>query len=1398
MSFIFIIGHAKSKLQQCELVFEAQPGFSLLTRSIDKKTIRASIKNTQYLSQGEKETLQRALDTGRHLWFKRSAIKQYCQVYLPKMIKCPAVCNRFVTKVPDHALYFDESFHIHDELEDNILVHLLKISGINYAFIDALIVDKKMLRYQIKNYQTGQILPKNAILLMDYPLEEKQRILKEYQQYKHWELIKQIPEASVKLPLAILAAMARNPAISVLFILFCLLGLAQAFQAKPPHAQPDTNSEDPATAVDPANFKAHNVQQQSSVNIHLEERGLNPLFIAASKGDLEQVTFLLRQGSNTIIQNGNLLSEVILAGRVNVYTFLLENQLVDVNQKIIFKNPLSLHEKARQVPVLAAILKNRFEIIEQLINKQKLTMKTMEFYFDDIFLAVFSASDWTMAGQLANLLHNGSEVLFHKWDTLLKKYGHHFPLNGVQRFIKIFRAEDTRRKQYFLEKDVDNIVTILMELLKTKRSPYAKNLMKIAKIDINDRIGRQALLTHVVDDLGIESREKIRICTKLISWGADINQNDVSNPLMHAVQQDDLSLVLFLHKQGGKFVLSRQHALYHAILHNALKVMDYLLENVFDINQRRKKGSVTPILAIPKSKNRHMLRLLTEKYGLQTDVLLNHLDDIIESILAFDDLESWLSDFSKVLEHLPEPWPNRISLEAIIRITDPKIIDPAKILRFENFIKYFNYQLKVHFIYVPLQFQVKLHVIETYLPQAWMNLWNHIPDIAIKSVIVGVLIGVLESIRRTINRLKEAVQNAAKMILEKSEEQEKSLSDQYVEDLAKRANTILKLNQRMELIYKHIVEMGETPFPLKKSELKETLSIKVPLTDEEKKQYKHITVSDETRTMIVEKLCEFLEEAPKNPEEQGRLLRKEIIMRSPEYKLASANDHLINEMIPYLRLVESHQNQQAGFDSAFSEIRIKNSMPPILSKQQNILDKLKQHEQRCEVHAVFLKLFRCDLEALIDTIQKNKQEHYACTGTVVIYEGLNTIAKEREAIKQWCNTQGVTIQKPKIKNSAPEPVKKPVIKKSRNEVPQIPKESSVDNPVPAKPPVPYSPNALFLPREIHYWKKEETVISSEPKKYPVIKDARVLYIAHLMHLMRDNLKETDLVLQKNAARLLLSKCFGTIFTFCHLHAEAIQDLFPWWKHTWLLRNQILHNTVLWEQQIPTVLLKEFLDTFEKPFNTFIHQGFFKKTLKIDKLINLSSFMSALQSGDSLPYLGKVIPRMESLCLTMNSYYVMASDALDKHKFECDGLLHAAMGDCVLEMRDIQRDLSVIKTHPHYSGPQFTGQRKQCDKLLKIIHSSKMIEMANCIAHETTDFKDNEVSQEFYNGYQFRYEDQIYYVQEPVPYLALSDLFVDMHKHNHLVEMLNLVGKKSVEMVRPAVPVEMTSVTFAPD
>lgn len=1506
MSFIFIINDSNSTLQQCELVFEEQPGFTLLTQSAHKKQIRAGIKNTQYLLQADKEQLQAALDAGVPLWFRQCEIKQYCRIYLPKMTEYPINCKRFAGKTPQHARFFHHSFHAYDLLEDNILIQLFKMSQENYALIETAIGYNKTLRYTVSDYQHGQKLPKNAMLLLDYPEEIKRKIGKDYQSYKHLELIKQIPEAAIKLLWALGSAIERHPVAAVVTILsICLLGTAAAsviadnsVKNKEAPQLPDVNpvavkptNYPPTAAIQQANTEefvvetmgrlpdydnldekmafarrlaairsnlmksepfslfmnyllndqdAHaeimlhkektidlhhgapgdmpilsyvttltNIKADDKLKviiklikmgsvIHLDNREMHPLFIAARLDDLQLVKFYLQQGSNIIVHNGNLLSEVLMADANNVYIWLFENSLVDINKKIEFADSVSLENRAKQVPILTAILKNKFPVIRQWIAREQLKRSTLNFYFDDLFLASFAFPHNYHVLSLTNLLYTGSENTLKKLDNFVKKHSHKVDTKRVQLFIDNYRQKDTLIKKYFQQNDVRNMLIELTTLLKEGRFDYVKHLMLHANIHINDKIGKHPLLTHIVLNQVIPSDQKIRICMKLVEWNAEINREDLSNPLMHAVQQDDFPLVTFFQLQGGKLITKNHHALYWAILSDARQVMDNFLKYKFNINQiiPIPGAANTPILAIANSKNRHILKMLRKKYGLDLDTLSYYLEYIVNDALDFKDAESWLLDLFKVFEPPPE-WTTRLA-EVKTNLEKDPAFNPAHLAKFNKFIN--NYVKSVES--TPAKNSIPVEASTD-----GISFWKQYPvtaifltDVAAGIITIMAFLGLKPYLAA--NNLLQG--NDAEKVLEKTPETDLEIATETVESF------VLHL-KKIEPVSRHIVDTSKTFFPLEESAWKESLQIKLTLTEEEKRLYKQITITHKTRTWVVEKLCGFLKEAPKNPEEQGRMLRRDIIMCSPEYLQVTANDRLIKDMIPYLQLVQLHQNQKAGFDRAFSEIRIKNNFPPILSRQQTILDKLKQHEQRINVHEMFLKLFNADLGALIQTIQKNMLEKYDDAHTLIIYQGLNAVVKEREAIREWCNNQGVAVEKIKIKSSPLEPVKKPVLHtKSRNAaIPQIPRESADNKPALVQNVVPPIPKPLILSRKIDYMVKQD-MASGEQKKVPFIQDARIFYILHLMDLMRDTLRETHPVLQKDAARQLLSKCFDTIHTFCHHHAEDIQDIFTWWKSTWHLRNQILHNTVLWEQQDSRVLLQEFIDTFEKPFGAFKHQRFCSKPIETNKLKNLCLFMPSSQRNEmekmTVPNIAETIQRLTSSCEIMHDYYVMAEKAVQKKIFECDGKLHAAMASRVTELRDIYRELLTLKNHQMYSGPQFAGQRKQCIQLIRLINTKIMnynaknvsiIDLANCIAHETTDFKEYEVSKEFYNGYQFRFKDQLYYVQEPVPYLTLYELFKELHQGNYLSQMLKTMGQEPLPVIKRSVPVDLT-LSFARD
>jgi len=1516
MSFIFIISDSNSTSQQCELVFEEQPEFTLLTQSTHKKHIRAGIKNTQYLSPVEKEQLQTALDAGVPLWFRQREIKQYCRIYLPKMTQYPINCKRFATKTPQHARFFHDSLHAHDFLEDSILIQLFKMSQENYALIETAIGHKKTLRYSINDYQHGQKLPKNAILLMDYPEETKRKIGKDYQSYKHLELIKQIPEAAIDLVWAFGSAIKRHPVAAVVIIVgFCLLGTAAASViADNPVKNKDT-SEDPtktatdvkpvdyfpANAIQPTDTKEFFLETTGSLpnpvnlevemanarrvealrnnllksnpvtlfinyllhgqhahalimlqekkidlhhgapggasilayvttlttiktenklnmigrlitmgsNINPEDRLFNPLFIATRLNDLPVVTFFLQNGGKTIIQNGNLLSEAIRANAKDVSDWLIAHDLVNVNKKITFSPSVSIEEKALQVPILAALLKNKFMVIRQLIAREQLKRSTLDYYFDDLFLVSFAYSEgYYNALSLITLLHTGSENTFEKLDLLVKKYSDSLDTVKVQVFIDENKRKDIQIKKYFKQKDVRNMRIVLVELLTEARFDYVKNLMKDANIHINDKIGKHPLLTHIVINQSIRADIKLRICMELVDWQAEINREDLSNPLMHAVQQDDVPLVTFFQLQGGKLITQNHHALYWAIKSDARQVMDNFLIHKFKINQIVEiiGETNTPILAIAKSKNRHILQMLIKKYGLHPDTLSYYLEYIVYDALALEDAEPWLLDLFKVFETSVE-WAIRLSemktnLEGDPAFSHAKLVKLNKII--DNYLETVKAKREENTIPFKIVSQGKnipqeAKPVET--PKQTVPFWKHYSgspifyvDVAVIAIGFGSLCVWLAYQFWPVNDVDNPLENKAKTDLQKMGEKIEAFMSQL---------------KAVEPVYRNIVDTSKTFFPPEESAWKESLEIKLILTEEEKRLYGQITITPETRTWVVEKLCGFLKEIPKNPEEQGRMLRRDIIMHSPEYLQVIANDRLVNEMIPYLQLVQLHQNQKPGFERAFSEIRIKNSFPPILSKQQIILDKLKQHEQRINVHETFLKLFSADLDAWIQTIQKNTLEKYDDARAPVIYRGLNAIVKEREAIREWCNNQGVTVEKIKIK-SIPLEVKKPVLHaKSRNvSIPQIPRESVDDKPAIVQNLVSSIPKTFILSREIDYTVKQEGTIYGEQKKALVIKDARVFYILHLMDLMRDTIKETHLDVQRDAARQLLSKCFGTIHTFCHYHVDVIQDVFPWWKSTWYLRNEVLHNRVLWAQQDPQVLLKEFIDTFEKPFYAFKNQGFCSKPIETNKLKNLYLFMPSSMRNEMEKMIINAVEttkRLVSLCHIMHEYYGMAEASVQKQLFECDGKLHAAMACCVLEMRDLFRDLLTLKNHQMYSGPQFIGQRKQCAQLIRVINTKIMqydakkvniIDLANYISHETNDFKDNEVSKDFYNGYQFRYENQLYYVQEPVPYLTLYELFKELHQGDYLSKMLQVMGKDPLPVIKRSIPLDL-ALTFAP-
>lgn len=1524
MSFIFIISDSNSTPQQCELVFEEQPGFTLLTQSTHKKHIRAGIKNTQYLSQVEREQLQTALEAGVPLWFRQREIKQYCRIYLSrKMTQYPINCKRFATKTPQHARLFDDSFYTHDFLEEgNILIQLFKMSQENYALIETAIGPNKTLRYSINDYQHGQKLPKNAMLLMEYPEEVQRKAGEDYKAYKHRELIKQIPGAAIDLVWALGSAIKRHPVATVVIILgLCLLGTAAASAiANNPVNNKDAPEDPakPATDVKPFDYfpaqamqqadtaelfflettgrppnyasleeegafarrveavrnnflknnpvtlfvnyllygqyaHAHVMLQEKRIDLHHgapggasilayittlttiktekklniisklitmgssinpEDRLINPLFIATRLNDLTLVKFFVENGGKTIIQNGNLLSEAIRANANNVYDWLIANDLVNVNKKITFSPSVSMEEKALRVPCLAALLNNNVMLIRKLVARKQLNISTLDFYFDDLFLVSFTYSErFYNALSLIHLLHTGSDNTYEKLDLFVKKHSDSLDTMKVEVFIYECKKKDIQIKRYFKQKDVRNMRIALQDLLTEARFDYVKNLMKEANIHINDKIGAHPLLTYIVINQSIRADIKLRICMKLIDWKAEINREDLSNPLMHAVQQDDLPLVTFFQLEGGKLITQNHHALYWAIKSDARQVMDNLLVHKFKINQIVKiiGDTDTPILAIAKSKDRHILQKLIKKYGLHPDTLLYYLEYIVYDALAFEDAERWLLDLFKVFETSVE-WAIRLSemkanLENDPGFSRPQLVKLNKII--DNYLKTLKAKSVENSIPQPLPGKiVSQHknqpqaAIPVEMPTQPVSFWKQYSgsavfyiDVAVLAIGFGSLCVWLAYQFWPVNNADNAQGNTAKNDLEKMVEKVESLMSHL---------------KAIEPVYRNIVDTSKPFFPPEESAWKDSLEIKLTLTEEEKRLYGQITIAPETRTWVVEKLGGFLKEIPKNPEEQGRMLRRDIIMRSPEYLQVIANDRLVNEMTPYLQLVQLHQNQKPGFERAFSEIRIKNSFPPILSKQQTILDKLKQYEQRINVHETFLKLFSADLDALIQTIQKNTLGKYDDARAPVIYRGLNAIVKEREAIREWCNNQGVTVEKIKIK-SIPLEVKKPVSHaKSRNlSIPQIPRESVDNKPVPIQNPVSLIPKTFILSREIDYTAKQGT-IDGEPKKPLGIKDGRIFYILHLMDLMRDTIKETHPDVQRHAARQLLSKCFGTIHTFCDYHVLAIQDVFPWWKSTKYLRNGVLHNKVLWSQQDPQLLLEEFINTFEKPFNAFKNQGFYSKPIETKTLKNLCLFLPSSRPNEMekmiLPDAVETTQRLISLCHIMHEYYGMAEEAVQKQLFECDGKLHAAMACCVLEMRDYFRDLLTLKNNEMFSGPQFLRQRKRCTLLIRVMNKKIMhydakevniIDLANYIAHETNDFKDNEVSRKFHNGYQFRFEDQLYYVQEPVPYLTLHELFKELDQGDHLSLMLQFMDQDPLPRIKHSVPLDL-KLSFAPD
>lgn len=1526
MSFFFIINNPNAKIQQCELQFEEQPGFTLLTKSNDKKQIRTGIKNSQYLSNDEKETLLDALESGIPLWFKRDEIKQYCRVYwtTKTTMECPPNCKRFATKPPSHAQFFLTSQQA-SEIEDHILIHLWKISQENLAVIDAAIGHEKTLRYIIKDYQPCQKLPKNAIPLMNYPEEARRKIGKEYESQKYWGLVRQIPIAAVKLPFALLfgtiEAIVRDPYTNVPFILAAGFGLAQAIQFNPAHDQEEPLYPiGPATAH-PAYFEALNYQHAAEklmhrplqpvekltlnypkqddllvmivqdglsrsapfpllmtylqtdrdeaadmlVNrfkkidwhhgapdgtpilsfvtkkkigtldkikviekmikmgapIHIEDRAFNPLFNAASNNNLDLVKLYLQKGCKTTIRNGNLLSEAIMGGANTVCNYLLEHNLVDVNQEISFEYPLSLPEKARQVPIVAAMLHNKFSIITRLKKQSQLTLKTLIFYFDDLFLTGFAAPDSRTALQLAHLFHNGSEAIYKKWNLFIKRFGNKLNMDKVEQFIKLFRENDTRIQQYFQQHDVENMIPALADLIMAERFSYVKHLLRIANIDLKDRVGKQLLLARVVDNQKISSSEKIAICDTLINWGAEINYDgdiaNIANPLIRAIQKDDLELVLFLESKGGKFVLSKHHALYWAIASDAEEVMDHLLKNVFNINEIIEKGAIThtPVLAIARSKNPHIARQLWN-YGLRADVILHNLYEIVNNVLDCDDAETRLADLTHILEKHPK-W---LNTRLIQFIRHAEFSDPAKELKFQQLLH--SYLAILHTrMYCNLASSDCSHrqILEEYLVRGSLQLalWlRKNPTLGEGAFYAAAFFGIMAALVRAYSFYQRIDSIKTKIV----ENNQQRIAENHQEELPKDLQTILSTAATMLTIYRHIADLVDIPFPTEETALRAMLqnqrTTTLTLNDDEKKLYKRITISDEARKIVTEKLCGFLKEVPKDGEEQGKLLRREIITHSPEYFNIAANTLLISKIDSYLALVKGHK--KSNFDGAFHEIKQKNSTTPILKAQQNILDKLKLQEAIIHRHQQSLRQYKDDLQALIAIIQQNKEDTHDDAKITSIHNSLDNLILERETINQWCKQQGVTVGKIKIKSTPLESGKKPMpnTKKRNFVIPQILPETPIENPAPARssvlqiPQIPKTP--ILLSREIDYkGKQEQTISSSGSRQNPFIQDERIFYILHLLQSMRGLInkpirpakREADLASVRDEAYLLLSKCSGFIHTFCHFHQTEIQEVFPWWKKMWDLRNAILHNRVLWEKHDPKLLVEEFLNTFETPFYEFRHTGFCSNPIQTDKLATLYPFISKMTK--TIPDGLDTFKRLESLCLKMNHYCVEASAAKAKQQYEIKGPLHTKIASCILQLREIDRDLSDLKNDPMYSGPQFKAQKRRCTRLINIIKDIKLysvngiqipegmniIAIANIIAHETNDFKDRDVSTRFCGGYQFKFEDQTYHVQEPLSYLTLFDVLQELHQEspNPLRNMLRVIGsRKELVEVKATLPV----------